>query len=693
MQTLFTSSQTSTDTEKIRGLDRARSLIEFRNLQNRFHLGARAAKIAVIFGFTVCWLLIILVRTQPSRNPAVFDGSSLMGLAASLQQGAISGRDFQSMYGPAAQFLAGIATSVTATQSALGASGMMVLFFCAASALLMAATLLICDRLSWQQCATFYTFSLALNLFFDVFDIRTVLLLLSAVLAYRTIVADTLGRQSVWATVTGLTCFVSQLVSLELGIYAAIAVVCSMSVGSILSRSAIVLLAVEVFAATLATANLGLVILFKLSSSSYRLLFDYHNYGLEILRGYHNNMGMFWGLPLPQSIILAAVALYVVVVCVASAWRSDSDNASLLASLAFAAVIWVTTAFVRSDIPQIVFAFTPVVVILTLLAPMEWESRNRRAAWIAAACALLFVWPSLNFSAPADLLKIVRGQAHFRATARSLYAAATPIQSTLGASLMTGDFAEQQNVPVLAYPYDNYVSIGLRRPFFAPVLESYAASTSSLQDYYVRAIDRQRRTGLDIVYGLDPASVPPDSRIQAITRAPIIFEYLYKYFELADNHDRSDGHYLLRPRREPRSQVREQMKFSVRHRLPDSGMLELSAVSACGLLSLDLSVDYWKNTHIFKPGGIRVNLVNNNQLVWQGSISSLDQRAAAYISPLPPAAFHKVFGEEPVQGVKWNRLVYYADSADLLGSAARRIEVNSIQCIDPARFAAAALIP
>src|SRR5205823_11842990 len=121
--------------------------------------------------------------------------------------------------------------------------------------------------------------------------------------------------------------------------------------------------------------------------------------------------------------VLALVALYVIGLCAAAAWRSDPLEASLLASLAFAALVWLETALVRSDISQIAVAFTPVIVILSLLAKMEWTSTARRVAWSAAAGAALFVWPSLNLGAPADLVKVIHGQTTPRAAIRGIYAA------------------------------------------------------------------------------------------------------------------------------------------------------------------------------------------------------------------------------------------------------------------------------
>ena len=686
LKTLLTSSRMPW--KKMKGpIGRRLKELEGSLRQGSSPLRERAAKIVVILVFTVCWLLIVLVRSHVANDPTVTEGSSLPALATALQQRAISGRDFQSMYGPAAQLLAWIATAFTVTRSALDAYGMITFFFCAATALLAAVMLLICDRFSWQQCAIFYAFSIVLNLFFDVFDIRTVLLLLNAVVAYRIIAAETAPRQIVWATVSGLLCFVAQLVTAELGICAVIATVCALIAGSIVTRSAAVLVAVQVFVGTFAVANLGLAVVFKVTSSSYGLLFDYHNYSLEILRGYHNSMGIPWGLSMAKTQVLALVTLYVIGLCAAAAWRSDPLDASLLASLAFAALVWLETALVRSDISQIAVAFTPVIVILSLLAKMEWTSTARRVAWSAAAGAALFVWPSLNLSAPPDLVKVIRGETTPRAVIRGIHATRRPLDAGLLASLVTPDLAGRRNVSILAFPYDNYISVGQRRRFFAPVLESYAASTEPLERYYVRALDSRRRSGLEIVYGPDRGAVSSVDDVQAITRTPIIFEYLYKHFELASNEEHADAHYILRPRLQPREVATEPFKFSIPQQSSDSGILRLDAPSACGLVLLEIRIDYAKNPHVFRPGGIELTFSNRDQLVWQGSIKplALNTSFVTYVSPLPPERFHQVFSQDAVQGVQWDKIQYHASSTDMLGSRASLIHIGA-QCVDPNKF-------
>src|SRR5262245_23662661 len=87
--------------------------IDFRSLLNRVHLGPRGAKLAVILVFTFCWLFIALVRSNVPHQKVALTDSSLMGLATSLQQGGVSGRDFQSVLGPTTQLVAWAATGLT----------------------------------------------------------------------------------------------------------------------------------------------------------------------------------------------------------------------------------------------------------------------------------------------------------------------------------------------------------------------------------------------------------------------------------------------------------------------------------------------------------------------------------------------------------------------------------------------------
>jgi hypothetical protein len=285
-------------------------------------------------------------------------------------------------------------------------------------------------------------------------------------------------------------------------------------------------------------------------------------------------------------------------------------------------------------------------------------------------------------------LKIVRGQVGAEATLRRLHETRRPLDKSLQASLATPDKADRRKIPLLTFPYDNYIGVGLKRPLFAPVLETHAVSTHFLESYYLRALQKQQRAGLDVVYGPDRVEDPLTGGVQAITRTPEIFEYIYRNFALVSENEHADGHYVLRPASEPSPVTIEPLKFSVVRQSLDSGTVKLDVPSACGLVRVDMRLSYNKSPRIFRPSGVEVDLSNGDERVWQGRITPLEpnQSFTTYISPLQSAAFHKVFGREPMQGVKWDKFEYRSLPADLLGTKVARVEVLGLHCLDPQKF-------
>ena len=673
--------------QKAKRSSKSNKLSDLRNYVTGMNFGSVGLKVAVVVAFTLCWLLIILARSQTPRDPASLEGSSLVGLAAAMQQGALSGRDFQSMYGPAAQVLAWISTSVMYSRSPLDGLGLMVFAFCAASAVLMAAVLLLCDRVSWQHAAVFYALALFLNLFQGIFDVRIVLLLLNVVFAHRVIVAERPSQRTLWAAGTGVLCFVSQLVTFDVGIYAAIAVVCTLIAGVVLIRNIELLHAAGTFVAVFAALNVALVAFFKLTSVGHTLVFDYHNYAFEMLRGSHNTLGVLWQLPLAQTVALVIVSFYVLAMCVLTILRFGSLDGPLFAGLAVAAVLWVMTGLVRSDIAHIAVAFAPIVVILSFVFPRDWSVPKEAGVWVVFAVAVILAWPMSSISAPADLMKVVRGEVGAGDTFRDLHTARRPLDETLKASLATSDL-DRRNVPLLSFPYDAHIAPGVRRPLFAPVLETHGVSTPYLEDYYLKALQRRRTAGLEILYGPDRTEDPLTGGVQAITRTPNVFEYIYRNFTLATADVHTDGHYLLVPLDEPQPVPVERLKFSKMQDSLGSGMVKLQTPSTCGLIRVEIELGYTRRSRFLRLGGVDVSINNGDQRVWQGSIRALEpnQRFVTYISPLEEGVFHKVFGREVVHGVRWDKLEYRSATTDMLGAKATRVEIFDLECLDPQKF-------
>src|SRR5262245_22597740 len=104
-------------------------------LLSRFSLGPAGSKYAVILAATLCWLLVVVVRSSAPQDTGSLEASSLIGLAKTMQDGSVSGRDFHSLFGAGTQLVAWLAT-VAAGASPLDAYGTIVFFFCLSSAML-----------------------------------------------------------------------------------------------------------------------------------------------------------------------------------------------------------------------------------------------------------------------------------------------------------------------------------------------------------------------------------------------------------------------------------------------------------------------------------------------------------------------------------------------------------------------------
>jgi len=368
--------------------------------------------------------------------------------------------------------------------------------------------------------------------------------------------------------------------------------------------------------------------------------------------------------------------------------RSHPHDASLSSGLAVAAVLWLMTGCVQSDTAHLVTAFTPVVVIISFTFPRDWSVPRWTAVWVVVAATIIVAWPTSSISAPTDLLKLVRGEVGAGETFRELHTARRPLEETVKASVGNLEQPDHRDVPLLPFPYDTYIASGVRRPLFAPVLETYGVSTQYLEDYYLKRLQRRRQVGLEILYGPDRTDDSLIGGVQAITRSPHVFEYIYRNFALVSEDVHADGHYLLAPVDEPRQVRFEPLQFSKTQESLGSATVKLKTPSSCGLLRVELQLGYTRRSSLLRLSGIDVYLSDRDRRVWQGSIRALEpnQKFVTYISPLQPSAFHRVFGHESLPGVRWDKLEYRSAPADLLGAKATQVEIFGLECLDPQKF-------
>ena len=155
--------------------------------------------------------------------------------------------------------------------------------------------------------------------------------------------------QLMWATATGLLCFVSQLVAIEFEHLCRCSLwVAHSSWAPCLTRNAWALVGIEVAVATLAAANIALVLFFKMTSADYVLMFDYRTIPSNSFAA--TTAWAHCGSFLPRTVILIVATAFVIGKCIVSARSLDPLDASLFVSIGFVSLVWLKSAFINSDV-------------------------------------------------------------------------------------------------------------------------------------------------------------------------------------------------------------------------------------------------------------------------------------------------------------------------------------------------------
>jgi hypothetical protein len=648
-----------------------------------------SAKIAVVVLFTLAWFISLIARSRFAGGETALDASWLMGMAASFQQGLISGRDFHFTYGPAAEMLAWLGTSLTASKSAFAAYRMISLLYCGLSAVAIGLVLLLYDRISWKQTSVIYFLIALLNLFSEVPSFRVALLLLCSAFAYKAVGITTVRRKLLSAAAIGTFCFACQLVTPDVGIYGALVILITLFAGCLFQRSKANIQAAVVFLATFGVLNVVVDFLFKLSSARYQHLFDYQRYALETMRGYNNTMGMEWGLDRPRTIFLVSLFLYTMIVAAAAVRKSPLLDRCLLVGLTFASLVTIKSAFIRSDVGHIAYALAPLVFTFLVLGKTEWNSRIGQVLWCVFALALVSFWPASGWNAPVEVWKVISGEYSLAGMIREISYSTIPPEVVLPAWMLAPDLhSASDHRPLLAFPYENYIPIVLQRPLVAPVLQSYSASTEALQRYYVDSVEKQRHDGLDVVYGIDTVAVWPVDGVQTVSRVPIIFEYLFHNFELGPVQANEDGHYFLEPRAKPKEISLRDLPFKRERGTNSSGLIRLKEPTPCGLVRLDMTIAPSPRKYFFRPSGVELVFRRGNERVLTVPIRpiDIDKPFTTYVSLVNPASFYKLFQSTAVPSRAWDNLVYYRSPTDRLAARPRNVDILRVQCLDPLMF-------
>lgn len=643
----------------------------------------RAAKPLVIAVFSLLWLIVSIMRVPDgiAKNADIgIDTSWVLALPETLNQDSISGRDFHFTYGPLAQVLTYAGALLHAPWSPINSLPFIMLAFYVASIVLFAAILLLLDSVSWKKCIFIYTAVAGLNLFSEPTAFRPLALMLCAVLFYRAVRKGFRSATAIvaWSAAAGFASFAAQLLTFELGPYGVMTAIVTAGVLSL--RRGVrtrVRLCLGIVVSIYIVANLNLSLLFLLTSRNYHF-FDYQRYAVETIQGFTFSQalpsslaaGPTWGLAIVGFSAIAA-ALYL-------------KEEGMFLPLLVCSIIELKSVTVRSDLGHITQSVSPLVFVFLLAGAVllsRWRgSKGAPVVWAGGFAVLWFSWP---WAGPYFASEIRNA-----ATGKSAIEKLTSAHTVIGKPeevLPAGLGAKPGGTPappMLAFPYQNYIPIALQRRIVAPVLMSYNASTEPLEQFYITSLERE--SNLEVIYGVDTLASTAIDEVQAVTRVPLIFDYLYKHFRLRSNTPFGKGFYLLyRDAPSPREFDAVEVTSTVKQAENEAMEIRPQSPVACNLLRLNIEMDYPVTRHLGRPTPIELLFFKESTPFLKTVVTAQQSGVPflTYISLIPPDRFHEVFGTESIPPTPWDSLQIMPRASDWLGVSPSRIDIRKIECV------------
>ncbi|HYR90662.1 MAG TPA: hypothetical protein VE422_41745 [Terriglobia bacterium] len=642
-------------------------------------------KAAVIFFFSILWLIVSIVRAPESvgTNADIgTDTSWVVGLPEALHQGDVSGRDFHGTYGPVAQLLAFAGAWLHDPWSPLDALPLILLSFITAGILLLALVLFLLKRLDWKGCVSVYLCCAGLNLFSEPTSFRALVLLLSSAVVCRALDSESDAAMLFWAALVGVIAFAGQLTTAELGIYSIVGAVSAFGLQAAAGperRRSLALSAAATVVVYIA-ANVAASALFIFSSSSYTNLFDYQRYELEMIRGYNFTAGAPWDLSARATVGLAAVAAFTLAAGIRLA--AASSYGSLLLPLMLTSVISLKSGVIRSDTGHITQALSPLIftfLVIGALLLKNPRSQRKMVSWACAFVVLWLCWPWAGAYAASDIWRAATNSPIQKI--RRLRTVSSNAEEVLPPGLASAAISSEDRL--LAFPHELYIPVKLQRRLFAPVFQSFNASTKPLQDIYVDRV-KGRGQNLMVVYGMDSVASPTLGSVQTITRVPYIFDYLYRHFRLTKNAGFGKGFYLLRDDGRTREFRTVEVAFDSVRGLDGAYEYRSRKSQQCSLLQINLQLHYSLARYLGRPMPVELAVFREGQSVLETGIVSIVPNGSfsTYISLIPDNQFYEVFADSAPPAVVWDRLRIAPAQSDWLGVPPTEIRVERISCLD-----------
>ncbi|MGH9785100.1 MAG: hypothetical protein ACRD88_13045 [Terriglobia bacterium] len=300
--------------------------------------------------------------------------------------------------------------------------------------------------------------------------------------------------------------------------------------------------------------------------------------------------------------------------------------------------------------------------------------------WLGMVIVLFFSWPTKATVADDLRLGVESLTAGLSRTLRN-----TDTPDSVIAPEVLDDLRSGGSKPMLNFPYNNHLGILLNRRLVAPVLQSHNAGTVELQQYYVEGLEKIGNRDMDVTYSVDDIASWPVDGVQGLSRTPIIFEYLYRNFELRDH---SAGLLVLQRSREPRQSTLHELSFKIVTSQGTHSEARLAKPTNCGLLRLEMQVNYSPMARILKLAPIRMSVLIQGEPVRHAAFVpiAIDRPFHTFLAVVPPPLFSNVFGTGSIPSPVWDGFTIAADAPDWITISPQLLQINLLECVDIRRF-------
>jgi hypothetical protein len=345
-------------------------------------------------------------------------------------------------------------------------------------------------------------------------------------------------------------------------------------------------------------------------------------------------------------------------------------------------MVYSRSAFIRSGTGHIILAATPF-TLLFLLA-VHWVREYRRL-YLSGLFLLMFslvLSPLRIIDSSIQITELLLTQ---KVKIPNKLAAIRKTSINLD-SIVPPRFraAIDPHKQLVMFPDENIVAMVLGNQSLAPVLQAYAANTTTLQEFYAQTIERQKST-VEVIYQLNSNSTDTLENVQYVSRTPIIFRYLYEHFRLKTNEIFRDSFFVLVPRDQPRPMTFSPIPYTTQRDPNNSWKIITNQPTTCGLLELDLAVAYPITTAIGRPSHLNLRVLNGDQVLRNVNLVPVEvgKHFVTYVYLGSDSSFHHLFREDQndMPEVGFDRLILAPTPGDPITVYPNRMDLLGMRCV------------